>query len=107
MTDQSITKEIIDSLDLRITEKVSLKELKHNLANIINNLIENDFQKLISILYRIDVNEAKLKQLLNENTGEDAGLIITDLIVERQMQKIKSRKEFRRDENNISDEEKW
>jgi len=107
MTDQSIIKEIIDSLELNITEKISLKELKDKLANLINNLIQTDFQKLISILYRIDVSETKLKNLLKENPGEDAGLIIADLIIERQLQKIKSRQEFRRDDNNISDEEKW
>jgi hypothetical protein len=45
---------------------------------------------------------------LQENVGEDAAVIIADLIIERQMEKIKSRKEYtRQDDDIVSDEEKW
>ena len=77
------------------------------LAEKINDLLNNDFQKLISILYRQDINEAKLKKLLKENPGTDAGLIITDLMIERQSEKIKSRQQFGQRDNNIDEEEKW
>ncbi len=107
MTDQSLIKEIIDSFELDLPIKISLQELKEKLGNQIDKLIESDFQKLISILYRIDVNETKLKHLLKENKGEDAGLIIADLIIERQLQKIKSKQQFPRHDDNISDDEKW
>jgi hypothetical protein len=80
---------------------------KKVLAGRINELIQNDFQKLISILYRLDVSEEKLKHLLKENTQHDAGLIITDLIIERQIQKIKSRQRFGRRDNDIDENEKW
>jgi len=59
------------------------------------------------ILYRMDVSEIKLKQLLNENPGTDAALIITDLMIERQEQKMISRQQFRKKDENISDDEKW
>lgn len=72
----------------------------------INDLINNDFQKLVSILYRMDVNEARLKQLLKENPGTDAGIIIARLMIERQEQKIRSRQSFKPDLN-IDDDEKW
>ena len=61
----------------------------------------------MGILYRIDVNERKLKYLLQENVGEDAAFIIADLIIERQIEKIKSRQQFSRRDDNISEEEKW
>ncbi|MFI5131412.1 MAG: hypothetical protein ACHQFX_15530 [Chitinophagales bacterium] len=80
---------------------------KKMLAERINVLIQNDFQKLISILYRLDVSEEKLKFLLKENIESDAGVIITDLIIERQMQKIKSRQQFSQRDDNIDDSEKW
>ena len=76
------------------------------LSDSINDLINNDFQKLVLILYRMDVNETKLKQLLNENPGTDAGIIIAGLMIERQEQKIRSRQAYKPDEN-ISDDEKW
>lgn len=83
-----------------------LKEEIEKLAVFINDLINHDFQKLVNILYRVDVNEKKLKQLLKENPGSDAGRIIAELIIERQIQKIKSRRENKK-QNDISDEEKW
>ena len=80
---------------------------KQILANKINELINNDFQKLVSILYRMDVSEMKLKQLLKENAGTDAGLIIADLMIERQEEKVKFRQQFNKRDENISDDEKW
>lgn len=57
----------------------------------------------------MDINEAKLRQLLHDNPAEDAGMIIADLIIERQMQKLKSKKENKGDNFISGDDinEKW
>ena len=55
----------------------------------------------------MDVSEIKLKQLLKDNSGTDAGLIIADLMIERQAEKIKSREQYSKRDENISDDEKW
>jgi hypothetical protein len=81
-------------------------QLRDTLAKKINELINTDFSRLISMLYRVDVSEQKLKNLLKENPDTDAGILIADLMIERQAEKIKSRQQNQRDEN-ISDEEKW
>lgn len=91
---------------------IILKEQGHSLgkqllAEKINELINNDFQKLVSILYRMDVSEIKLKQLLTENPGTNAAVIIADLMIERQAEKIRSREQFSKRDENISDDEKW
>ncbi len=77
------------------------------LSAAINGLIIHDFERLVSILYRLDINEAKLEHLLAQKTGENASDTIAALIVERQLQKIKSRQENRRDSNDIAEEDKW
>jgi hypothetical protein len=76
------------------------------LADKINELLNNDFQKLVSILYRMDVSEIKLKLLLKDNPERDAAIMIADLMIERQVQKMKSRKETKNN-NQIPDDEKW
>lgn len=83
------------------------EEKFRDLAAKINDLLNNDFQKLISILYRMDINESRLRRLLDENKNTDAGLIIAKMMVEREAQKIKSRKETSKKNNDVSDEEKW
>jgi hypothetical protein len=94
------------SMDIDLPDNISYALLKEKLSQHVRHLILNDFQKLVSVLYRIDVSEAKLKYLLKENADKDAGLIIADLIIERQLQKIKSRQDFRQD-SNIKDDDRW
>lgn len=94
-------------LSVELPEKISYSEIQTQLAVYINRLIKNDFDKLIAYLYRIDVNEQKLKLLLKQFPDEDAGNIIASLIIERQQQKIKSREQFNKHDNNFDEEEKW
>jgi len=103
-------KELIQILNtelaVELPEKISFEELKEKLSQHINYLIQTNFQNLVSLLYRVDVSESKLKVLLKENAGDDTGKIIADLIIERQLQKIKSRKE-NKSSNIIPDDDKW
>jgi len=105
-----MTNELVESVNkelaLELPYKISDEELRTALAKHINYLINSDFEKLVSLLYRIDVNEKKLKQWLNTAVGENSAILIADLIIERQEQKIKSRQQSGRG-NNISEEEKW
>lgn len=104
-TDIAISLNKLFEVDL--PENISLELLTEKLAAYINLLVQTDFQKLVSLLYRVDVGEAKLKYLLNENGRKDAGKIIAELIIERQLQKIKSRQQFGNRDENIDDIEKW
>jgi hypothetical protein len=105
--DTDLIPSIRQALDIELPDNTSLEVLKEKLSVYINNLIQSDFEKLVSLLYRIDVNEPKLKQLLQQNPGEDAGKIIAELIIERQLQKIKFRQQISKPDNYISDEEAW
>jgi hypothetical protein len=89
--------------NLTIQDKEKLKE---KLQVYINHLLVNDFHKLISILYRVDVSEKKLKQLLFEHPQTDAALLITQLLIERQEEKIRSKQASKKDDN-IPEDEKW
>src|SRR6186997_1217665 len=106
MKDEQVLQEVSKELEVIVNEK-DHSFAKQILAEKIDHLINNDFQKLVSILYRMDVSETKLKQLLNENPGTNAALIITDLMIERQEQRMISRQQFRKKDENISDDEKW
>jgi type III secretory pathway component EscR len=105
--DNEIINLLRKELSIDLPENIVLNEAAIILSVYINELIQTDFQKLVFILYRIDVNETKLKKILQENPGEVSGRIIADLIIERQLQKIKSRQQFSRQDNNIDENEKW
>ena len=102
-----IEKYISETFDLGIPEHISQEQLEILLAEKINHLIVDDFSSLVHILYRIDVSEKKLKTLLKENTEANAGRIIAGLVIERQLQKIRSRQQNRDNKNNIDEDESW
>jgi hypothetical protein len=79
------------------------------LAEKVNTLIERNFDQLLQLLYRIDINEQRLRRLLVENEGEDAGMTIARLIIQRQWEKIESRRQYRQDNQVDEDEgeERW
>ena len=104
MKSEQVLEEVSKELEVIMKDDSITKQV---LVEKINDLINNDFQKLVSILYRMDVSEIKLKQLLNENPGTNAALIIADLMIERQAEKIRSRQQFKKKDENISDDEKW
>jgi hypothetical protein len=91
---------------LQLTSQLNADELRQQLVLHINHLLLNDFNRLVLVLYRVDVSEKKLKELLQVNPQTDAAIIIADLLIERQQQKIKTKESFRSNDN-IPDEERW
>ena len=85
----------------------AISEVRKKLWVLINELINKDFQALVQLLYRIDVNEKKIRQYLNEHPHEDAAGVLADLIIERQQQKMDTRKKFKTNPGAGSAEEKW
>ncbi len=76
-------------------EYADLEKLREVLSNYLNRIIIEDFNKLIAILYRIDIPEGKARAALAAKKEEEsAGEILTDLIIERQLQKIKTWRKY-------------
>jgi hypothetical protein len=94
-------------LAIELPEKIPMEEIQEKLSAHINRLIQNNFEQLVNLLYRIDVSEAKIKSLLQIEPGTNAGEIISNLIIERQLQKIKSRQQFKTNNNDFTGEETW
>lgn len=80
--------------------------LKADIIDKINQLLSDDFNRLISILYRLDINEETLKQRLAAVEGNNAATIIAEMIIARQLQKIESRNSFKT-EAPTDENEKW
>jgi hypothetical protein len=94
MEPPALRQDLNQSYGLDLPEAVTMDTLEAILADRINTMITVDFNRLLSLLYRVDVSEAKLKHLLRENSGVDAGLLIARLILERQWQKIETRRKY-------------
>lgn len=107
MDNTELIQQVNKELAITLPEKIDTTELQSQLAIHINYLILHHFEQLVSILYRIDVSEAKIKSLLQNRAAENAGNIIAALIIERQLQKIEIRRQFSKKEDEFDGEEKW
>lgn len=56
----------------------------------VQDLLDHDFNRLVSLLYRIDVYESKAKDCFGKSNKEIAACL-AKLIWERELQKVKSR----------------
>ncbi|MGZ8545151.1 MAG: hypothetical protein ACXWV0_07630 [Flavisolibacter sp.] len=65
-------------------------ELRERLVFFVRNLLLNDFNSLVQILYKVDVDENLLRSTLAAHPDEDAAELVTDLLVSRELQKRNS-----------------
>jgi hypothetical protein len=93
---------------MELTIQALEKLTPEDLAITINELIKNDFSKLVQLLYRIDVSEAKLKYILQAHPNEDAGKLIAAVVIERLAATKKAREIFStpKEDDSIDNEEK-
>ena len=84
----------------------NIEEFEKRLTERIEELLQKDFPGLINTLYRLDVDEERLKNQLANQPATNAAKIISKLIIERQLEKLKTRWHQSAQEN-IRDEEKW
>jgi hypothetical protein len=84
----------IISKDFDIPDNLSENQLRAAMVDAFAYLIDNDFPKLIQILYKADVDQYKLKELLETVEGSSSAEVIADAYIARQMAKIETWKKY-------------
>lgn len=64
------------------------QELFHQILPYVDELLNDDYPKLLAMLYRIDLDEDFLNRKLKEAEQVDTDEVITDLIIKRELQKV-------------------
>ena len=72
-----------------------LDSLKKELRRVIAYLLEKDFEKLINAMYRIDIDEEKVRYALSGVDEREPVDVIVDLVVERELQKAELRLKYK------------
>ncbi|MGO4877906.1 hypothetical protein ACEN2P_15005 [Pedobacter psychrotolerans] len=86
----------IISKDFDIEERLPEEQLRNVLIDAFAYLIDNDFPKLIQILYKADVDQYKLKELLETVEGSSAAEVIADTYMARQKAKVETWEKYSR-----------
>ena len=74
--------------DFELPEEISEAQLREVLVRAFEYLVEDDFPKLVQILYRADVDQNKLKKLLENTENASSGEVIADAYMARQKAKL-------------------
>ncbi|MDF1671959.1 MAG: hypothetical protein P1U41_00505 [Vicingaceae bacterium] len=79
------------SLEIKFSNKPELsayQELYQEILPLIDEMLNDDYIKLMGMLYRIDIDEEFLNRKLKETPNADTDEVITDLIIKRELQKV-------------------
>lgn len=77
------------------TDLTSLEEYKKYLTEKLKFLLDEKFDTLVNILYRIDISEKKLSQLFSGNNRASIPASLADMIIDRQLEKQRLRKLYK------------
>jgi len=98
------TSEII-AKDFDISTVNSIDELRRILAIRLDELLVSNVEKLLSILYIIDVTQKKLDAIFACESREEIPLLLADAIIDRQLNKVKTRRYYKNIEGDINSEQ--
>jgi len=70
-------------------------ELMDLLQPVLNNLLNNHYEQLLHVLYRIDIPERKLIGALKSEPEKPQEAVIAHLVIERELKKVVLRHYFR------------
>lgn len=104
MEKETVIRDLATQLGLELRDNSRSYNL---LLDTVNEWLQHDFNRLVQVLYRMDVSENKLRKLLKDRPGEDAAGIIVNLMIERQLEKMESRRKFTPKNPPGDTEEKW
>jgi hypothetical protein len=69
-------------------KNISFNGLAEKLQPEISELMQKNYQGFMNLLYRIDLNETRLKREISENKAQQVDRIIAELIIKRELQKV-------------------
>jgi hypothetical protein len=89
---------IEESMLIPIGNEIDRTMIREKLAVLIAHLMESNFEKLCQAMYRLDVPESKFDIAMNGNDLSEIPYAIADLVIEREMQKVRTRIMYKRGE---------
>lgn len=83
----------LSNIDISFSEQIEPKDLQHRFNSFLLDLMQNNYDNYLNLVYRIDVSEKELLQIKSENLSqivEQVGFII----LKRECQKVWLKQNF-------------
>ena len=72
-----------------------IETLKAHLSKKVAEMMDKDFDRFLNNMYRIDVSEARVIEVLNNSPFGTIPEQLAELIIERQLQRIKTQRLYK------------
>lgn len=95
MSSHNLSAVLNRNFDLELPETIGREKILEALSMRIAEMLAGAPDQLFSLLYRLDIAEKDLKQVLKESLQPDRS--IAELVYKRQLEKMQSRQQFRSD----------
>jgi len=85
---QSFIKPEINKIDLTDNDdihQIEIDNILQKLEPIIEKLLNKDFERLLSFLYRLDVSEKLVNHILFGNHEEKSSILLSEAIIRREL----------------------
>ena len=91
---QQLNKDLhMSNIDFEFQETLNPSELKSSLIQFLMNLITNNYDDYLNLLYRVDVSEQSLIKLTSERLQDSIGQVAF-LVLKREAQKVWLKQNF-------------
>lgn len=89
-------KAALHGADLEQMNQLEKDTILNQIAAKVADMLESQPDLLFSYLYRLDVDEQKISKVVNQGPGGDISLGLARLILQRQLSRIQTQKEYGR-----------
>ena len=76
-------------------ELATLQALQEKIASVISQLLRNNPERLLNLMYRLDIDENKFRFVIQNGPEENVARQLAELVLEREMQKVYWRNKYR------------
>ena len=94
-TNKEVCDVICGDFSLQTPGNTQLNEIRLMLQYEIRILLDKNPEKLFSILYRIDIPQRVTDEIFAVDNKEDIAPLLSEAIIQRQLQKIQTRKLYK------------
>jgi len=85
---------ISGNFELEKVNEITIEEIQRILTERIREMLDKNVEKLILILYRIDVNQKKTDGIFKSPFKDEIAENLAAAVIERQLEKIETRKKY-------------
>lgn len=83
------------NFEVETSGELTIESLVKLLSLRIRELLDRNLEKLVSIMYRIDLNQAKVDKIFENTSKDEIAYQLSELIIERQIEKVRTRRLYK------------